>query len=158
MIKSDSFWLLFGLVMGFFLAGTLIWGLDYPTPSFSKSQSPPQSNSQYSGENRDAQPNGSKSAPFFVQVLPPFIGAETAGHKTEHDETKTTTDRWLMIFTGALALFTGALVIATGMLWKAGEKQIAITSIAANAAKQSADAVASGSRLTFESRRGFPGA
>jgi hypothetical protein len=39
-----------------------------------------------------------------------------------------TTDRWLMIFTGAVALFTLFLVGATVMLYLAGEKQLRLAS------------------------------
>jgi hypothetical protein len=46
---------------------------------------------------------------------------------------------WLMIFTGILAFATIGLGVATVRLYLAGEKQIAVSRIAAEAAKKSAD-------------------
>jgi hypothetical protein len=70
-------------------------------------------------------PDGTVNAPFFIRI--PKTAKEEAEEIRERQE-KLSTDRLLMIFTGAVALFTLLLVGATILLYRAGEKQLKLAS------------------------------
>jgi hypothetical protein len=125
-----------------------------PPPRFTEPSSPPQSHTDHAGQQAAIKPDGSVTAPFFIRM--PKTAKEKAEEASDRRE-KSSTDRWLMIFTGAVALFTLLLVGATVLLYLAGEKQLRLASevskrqsddmqdsitaatIAANAASHSAE-------------------
>jgi hypothetical protein len=92
-----------------------------PPPRFAETSSPPQAHSEQTEQQPAAKPDGSVNAPFFIRI--PKTAKEEAEEAGDRRE-KSSTDRWLMIFTGAVALFTLLLVGATVMLYFAGEKQL----------------------------------
>jgi hypothetical protein len=92
-----------------------------PPPRFAETSSPPKTHSDQAGQRSAAKPDGSISAPFFIRI--PKTAEETAEEAEDRNE-KASTDRWLMIFTGAVALFTLLLVWATVLLYRAGERQL----------------------------------
>jgi type VI protein secretion system component VasK len=96
-----------------------------PPPRFAETSSPPQAHADQSDHQPAAKPDGSITAPFFMRI--PKTAKEEAEDATDRRE-KSSTDRWLMIFTGAVALFTLLLVGATVMLYVAGEKQLRLAS------------------------------
>jgi hypothetical protein len=96
-----------------------------PPPRFAETGSPPQAHADQTGQQSAAKPDGSVTAPFFIRI--PKTAEEEADEASDRRE-KTSTDRWLMIFTGAVALFTLLLVGATVMLYFAGEKQLRLAS------------------------------
>lgn len=68
--------------------------------------------------------------------------AAKGGHKTEECKTlweRTTTDP-VAFFTFCLVIFTGGLTVSTILLWRAGERQIAVTKQSADAAEVAASA------------------
>jgi hypothetical protein len=75
---------------------------------------------------RSTEPRGSADAPFVVQVLPTPKTAKEADQEAQDRREKSSTDWWLMIFTGAVAFFTFFLVVATILLYRAGERQMAL--------------------------------
>jgi hypothetical protein len=95
-----------------------------PPPRFVEASSPPQTHTEQSSEQSATKPDGSVNAPFFIRI--PKTAKEEAEEAAERHE-KTSTDRWLMIFTGAVALFTLLLVGATVLLYRAGEKQLRLS-------------------------------
>jgi hypothetical protein len=92
-----------------------------PPPRFAESGSPPQAHTDQAAQQAATKPDGSMSAPFFIRI--PKTVKEEAEEAADRRE-KSSTDRWLMIFTGAVALFTLLLVGATVLLYRAGEKQL----------------------------------
>src|SRR5260370_22175392 len=106
-----------------------------PPPRFSETGRPPKPHSEQTKQHAANKPDGSEAAPFFIKM--PKTAEETAQEAADRND-KATTDRWLMIFTGAVALFTLLLVGATILLYRAGEKQIFVALKSANAAEQSA--------------------
>jgi hypothetical protein len=113
------------------LAGGAIWlfavlpFLYGPPPRFAESGGPPQTHTDQTAQQPTAKPDGSVTAPFFIRI------PKTAKEETEEADDrreKSSTDRWLMIFTGAVALFTLLLVGATVMLYFAGERQLRLAS------------------------------
>ena len=94
-----------------------------PPPRFAEAGSPPQTQSEQAEQQATTKPDGSHSAPFFIRI--PKTAKEEAQEAAVRAE-KTSTDRWLMIFTGAVALFTLLLVGATVMLYRAGERQLGV--------------------------------
>jgi hypothetical protein len=96
-----------------------------PPPRFAETSSPPQANADQASQEPAAKPDGSVNAPFFIRI--PKTAKEEAEEASDRRE-KSSTDRWLMIFTGAVALFTLLLVGATVMLYFAGEKQLRLAS------------------------------
>jgi hypothetical protein len=96
-----------------------------PPPRFAETSSPPQAHTDQAAQQSAAKPDGSVTAPFFIRI--PKTANEEAEEASDRRE-KSSTDRWLMIFTGAVALFTLLLVGATVMLYLAGEKQLRLAS------------------------------
>lgn len=96
-----------------------------PPPRFAETGSPPQAHADQAGQQPAAKPDGSISAPFFIRI--PKTANEEAEEASDRRE-KSSTDRWLMIFTGAVAVFTFLLVGATVLLYFAGEKQLRLAS------------------------------
>jgi hypothetical protein len=94
-----------------------------PAPRFAESGSPPQAHTEQAAQQAAAKPDGSISAPFFIRI--PKTAKEEAEDAADRHE-KSSTDRWLMIFTGAVALFTLLLVGATVLLYRAGERQLTL--------------------------------
>jgi hypothetical protein len=94
-----------------------------PPPRFAETSSSSQSHADQAGQQPAAKPDGSVTAPFFIRI--PKTAKEEAEDASDRHE-KSSTDRWLMIFTGAVALFTLLLVRATVMLYRAGERQLAL--------------------------------
>lgn len=104
-----AFWL--------FVALPFLYG---PPPRVADTRHPSQAHSEETNQDRAQKPDGSEAAPFFIRIPKT---AEEAAQEAEERKEKSSTDWWLMIFTGAVALFTFALVGATLALWVAGEKQ-----------------------------------
>jgi hypothetical protein len=92
-----------------------------PPPRFAETSSPTQAHADQAAQYAAAKPDGSVNAPFFIRI--PKTANEEAEEAAERRE-KSSTDRWLMIFTGAVALFTLFLFGATVLLYRAGEKQL----------------------------------
>jgi hypothetical protein len=92
-----------------------------PPPRFAETSRPPKPHSEQAQQQAASKPDGSESAPFFIKIPKT---AEEAAQEAEDRRDKATTDRWLMIFTGAVALFTLLLVGATILLYRAGERQL----------------------------------
>jgi hypothetical protein len=92
-----------------------------PPPRFAEASSPPQSHADQAAQQAAAKPDGSIAAPFFIRI--PKTAKEKAEEAADRHE-KSSTDRWVMIFTGAVALFNLLLVGATVLLYRAGEKQL----------------------------------
>lgn len=105
-----------------------------PPPRFAESGSPPQAHTDQAAQQAAAKPDGSINAPFFIRI--PKTAKEEAEEAAERRE-KSSTDRWLMIFTGAVALFNLLLVGATVSLYHAGKKQIGLAREAAEDARRS---------------------
>jgi hypothetical protein len=108
-----SFWILMVLP---FLYG--------PPPRFAEASRPPQAHSDNSAQDSQKEPRGTVDAPIIVKVLPTPKTTEEADQEAKERNDKSSTDRWLMIFTGAVAVFTFMLVGATVLLYRSGEKQI----------------------------------
>ena len=112
--NSGVFWLALGVTTGFFLAGSLFWGLTY------QSQHPVQtehhSEPQGAPQSAEGEPRGSRTAPFFVEVIPTPKSAEERAQEAEDREEKKTADRWLVRWTAMLFAATVGLILATGVL------------------------------------------
>jgi hypothetical protein len=147
-------------VLAIWLFGVLPF-LYGPPPRFAETGNPPQPHSEQAEHQPTARPDGSATAPFFIRI--PKTAKEETEEASDRRE-KSSTDRWLMIFTGAVALFTLLLVGATVMLYFAGEKQLRLAtdmgrrqsdemqaSIAV--AKEAADAANKSAKLSFEVER-----
>jgi hypothetical protein len=96
-----------------------------PPPRLAETRSPPQAHSEQTDSKPGTEPRGSADAPFFVQVVPAPKTAEERAQEAQDRQEKSSTDWWLMVFTGAVALFTLMLVGATALLYRAGERQLA---------------------------------
>jgi hypothetical protein len=92
-----------------------------PLPRFAETGGPPQTHAEESEQKPAAKPDGTVTAPFFIRI--PKTAKEEAEEAADRRD-KSSTDRWLMIFTGAVALFTLLLVVATALLYQAGERQL----------------------------------
>jgi hypothetical protein len=105
-----AFWLFVGLPL-------LYW----PPPSDAEPSRPPQAHSAQAEYHATDKPDGSKFAPFFTKTLKT---TEEISQDADDRHEKSSTDWWLMAFTGGVALFTLLLGGATIMLYIAGEKQL----------------------------------
>jgi hypothetical protein len=94
-----------------------------PPPRFAEAGSPPHTQSEQAGQHAATKPDGSAHSPFFIRI--PKTTQEATQEADDRKE-KAATDWWLMIFTGAVALFTFLLVGATVLLYRAGERQLAL--------------------------------
>jgi hypothetical protein len=103
------YWPLFTALLGFALGGSVVWSLQAPQATIEKHNPAPEQDS-------------------------------TDTHaKEKADEALARYTFWLTVFTGILALATVGLGAATIGLYTAGEKQIAVTAKAADAAQKSAE-------------------
>lgn len=127
------------------IIGLVAWGIVFlpflygPPPRLAESGHPPKTHSEQTQQNSAAKPDGSEAAPFFIRIPKT---AEEAAQEAEDRHEKATTDRWLMIFTGAVAVFTLLLVGATVLLYKAGEKQRASSERIATHQRESSEKIA----------------
>jgi hypothetical protein len=140
--------------------------LYWPAPSGLKSSSPPQAHSEQSKQETGAEPRGTESAPIVVKILPAPKTEEERAQEAQERQEKTTTDRWLMIFTGAVAFFTAALVGATGLLYRAGERQLSLNrnffsrqaramAESNSVARQAAEAASTNARAAIAAERAY---
>jgi hypothetical protein len=105
-----------------FVALPFLYG---PPPRFAETSSLSHGQSEPVQYQVTGKPDGTANAPFFIRI--PKTAKEEAEEVRERQE-KLSTDRFLMIFTGAVALFTLLLVGATILLYRAGEKQLKLAS------------------------------
>jgi hypothetical protein len=117
------------VVLGFVVlcAAWILFGLPFlygPPPRFAESARPPQSGFEQAGKNAQANPQANAQSE-------PRSAAQDAQVRGE----KSSTDWWLMMFTGAVALFTLMLAAASILFYRAGERRLKL--IEGNAADQS---------------------
>src|SRR5438270_787184 len=114
---SDFFWLSFGLVTGFFLAGSILWGIEYQQPSHLQQGGTEQhSRSDQPDQSAERRPDGSRAAPFVVEMVPAPKSAEERAQEAEDRDEKKAADRWLVRWTAMLFAATVGLILATGVL------------------------------------------
>jgi hypothetical protein len=103
--------------MGFALGGSFVWGWNFTPPSHPvASDHQHQQHSTQATQPADRKPEGTSTAPFFVQVMPSPKPAEERAQEEEDREEKKTADRWLVRWTFALFAATIGLILATGVL------------------------------------------
>jgi hypothetical protein len=120
---EERFLLGFGIAFAIWIFGVLPF-LYGPPPRFAETRSPPQSHSSQTEQDTSEEPRGTTKAPFVVKVLPALKTAEETANEAQDRREKSSTDWWIMAFTGAVALFTFMLVGATVLLYRAGERQL----------------------------------
>lgn len=124
----------------FLLALWLFVGLPlYYSPGNSHAQ-PKHQAVEHSTNLSNAKPDGSETAPFFVQVKPIPKSDEERSQEEEEREEKRSGDRWLVRWTAALFIATVGLIIATGVLGYFGYRQSRDMKESIGAAQKSADA------------------
>jgi hypothetical protein len=112
-----------------------------PVPRSAETSQPPHAHSEQAAQYAQTEPRGTIDAPFVVKVLPTPKTVEEAANEAQERREKSSTDWWLMVFTGFVAVFTLMLAGATVQLYRAGERQLKL--IERNATEQSRDIKAS---------------
>ena len=156
MEARDGFWLSLGAVLGFFLAGSVYWGLDFqPTPS------PQRPNAvigqDYTGSSqpgptqRDFAPRKEKAdavPAHYAWWLGP-ARQESVSEPERADRSLTRYTWGLTLFAGILAFAIVGLSVAAIGIYSAGEKQIAAVKQAVDAAAENAKAFMSAERAAL---------
>jgi hypothetical protein len=78
-----------------------LWSLQHPSPSPSQTSSPPQTQPQSGQESTTNEPHGTERAPFIVRSIK---SKEDAAQDARDREDKASTDRWMLVFSGAVAI------------------------------------------------------
>jgi hypothetical protein len=127
------------LIAAILLTSSPAWS-QQPLPRFAEAGGPKQCHSTEAQQCPDYKQGDTQDAPLFVKAIAPDKTEKEIEKETQESKEKAATDWWLMVFTGAVAFFTAALVGVTIALWRAGEKQIAVTKQSADAAQSTASA------------------
>jgi hypothetical protein len=120
--------------VAFFCAYPIVAQSQGPTPGTRKESKPPQQYSPSQQQKAEPYKRGTEQMPFVVKTIPtPKSQAEAEQDRKEHEE-KTFQGWWIIGLTGILAIMAiiNAIVLCKGLR---------ATQLAANAAKQSADAL-----------------
>ena len=143
------YWLALGALTGFLLAGSIFWGASFQAPSHGAERRTEQhAKTDHADQTPASKPEGTRTAPFFVEVIPGPKSAEERAQEAEDREEKKAADRWLVRWTAMLFVATVGLILATGVLGYFGSHQardmkasIKAAQDAANAAKASAESL-----------------
>jgi len=114
-----------------------------PTPSPTKPNQPPQAKTKSGKQSPATDQRGTAQSPLVVKTLK---SDEEAKRERKQLEEKTTTDRWLMIFTGVLAGVAFLQFIAMLRQEKWMRTNVKISENVSNATRESADASVNTSR------------
>jgi len=115
-------WALFAAIMGFASGGSFVWGWNF-IPTTLPSGHQHEIHSAETTKDAEGQPQGTVTAPFFVQVITSPKSAGERAQEEEDREEKKAADRWLVRWTFALFAATIGLIIATGVLGYFGFQQ-----------------------------------
>lgn len=105
-------WLLAAFAIWAFGVLPFLYG---PPPRFAESSHKQESHPTQPKQQASAEPRGTASEPFFVQVLPPNKSATEADDERHEREQKASNEWLLMVWTAVLACFTIALVLVAGV-------------------------------------------
>jgi hypothetical protein len=130
----------------------LMVGLSYaqsqePSPGRGAKGKPIQQNATASEKPTSQDQRGTEQMPLVIKSIPPEKTPDQAKEDRNERDTKSTTERWLTIYTGLLALFTFCLIVVGSVqiflfVWQLRliRDSLTDTKHAADAANKSADA------------------
>jgi hypothetical protein len=140
-------WCSFWLLMGFALGGSVVWAVSDPSTTTLGQAVNHLKNSKAAEGTTSIEPNGTKVAPYVVEVIPHLKSEEERAEERQETTEKRHLDRLLVYWTGALVVATFGLIVATGILGFFGWKQsvdmresIQLSAVAARALQRAGEA------------------